>query len=108
MFLKQIIPKLIVRERFTNNEDETDNQVNNSNKNSNLVSNIVNNLNKGKIDQEKVEMVSLIVWIISLVLVLTLGVWLWNNVLIELFPFINKVKNPLQILGLIVLLNMIF
>ena len=30
MFLKQIIPKLIVRERFTNNEDETDNQVNNS------------------------------------------------------------------------------
>lgn len=101
MFLKRIIPKLIVRERFTNNQEENNKEV----KDSNVISNLVNNLNQQTIDQEKVE---LIVWIISLVLVLTLGVWLWNNILIELFPFINKVKNPLQILGLIVLLNMIF
>ena len=123
MFLKNILPRLIVNEHFANNlannsEIINNENVNNQNQNqNNLVSNIANNtlnenivtsLANNAINQKKLDMVTVMVWVISLVLLLTLGVWLWNRVLVELFPAVNKITNPFQILGLIVLLNMIF
>ena len=104
MILKRILPRLLVNEQFTNVLDKKND---NENENNNL-NNFITQLNNYTLNQQKLNTTTLIVWVISLVLLLTLGVWLWNNILVELFPSVNKVKSPLQILGLIVLLNMIF
>ena len=99
MFLKNTLPRVLVNETFSNKKENFDNNESND---------LLDQLNLYASNQRQVDLVSTIVWVISLILVLTLGVWLWNNVLVQLFPFINKTKNPLQLLGLVVLINMIF
>ena len=105
LIISSIIGSLLVNEQFTNVLDNT-NDNENENKSNNL-NNFITQLNNYTLNQQKLNTTTLIVWVISLVLLLTLGVWLWNNILVELVPVVNKVKNPLQLLGLILLLNMI-
>ena len=76
MILKQLLPRLLVNEQFTNVLDKT-NDNENENMNNNL-NNFITQLNNYTLNQQKINTTTLIVWVISLVLLLTLGVWLWN------------------------------
>ena len=46
--------------------------------------------------------------VIYLVLVLFLGKWIWNNVLVRLVSNVNKVKSPVDLLWLSVLFSLLF
>jgi cytoskeletal protein RodZ len=46
--------------------------------------------------------------VIYLVLVLFLGKWIWNNVLVRLVSNVNKVKSPTDLLWLSVLFSLLF
>jgi len=54
----------------------------------------------------------LISWIISiviyLVLILFIGRWIWNNVLVNLVSGVNKIKNPIDLLWLHILFSLLF
>jgi hypothetical protein len=45
--------------------------------------------------------------ILIIIVILLICKWLWNNVLIKLFPFINKVSSVWQIIGLMLLLSLL-
>jgi hypothetical protein len=47
-------------------------------------------------------------FILIIIVILLICKWLWNNVLIKLFPFINKVSSVWQIIGLMILLSFLF
>ena len=106
MALKNLISRYIVNRKNKNNSKPSSLSSDLKKEKFENDSNVI--ISNYEINQEELNTINLIVWVVSLVLLLTLGVWLWNNILVELFPFVNKVKNPLQILGLIVLMNMIF
>jgi len=46
--------------------------------------------------------------VIYLVLVLLLGKWIWNNVLVKLVSGVNKIKNPLDLILLSILFSLLF
>ena len=50
----------------------------------------------------------LTIMILILIVSLLICKWLWNKILIKLFPFINKVDSIWQIVGLILLLSFLF
>mgnify|MGYP003686319017 FL=1 len=45
---------------------------------------------------------SAIMMLIHVGILLLLGKYLWNNVIVEIMPYINKINNIWQILGLII------
>jgi len=45
--------------------------------------------------------------IIYLVLVVFVGKWIWNNVLVNLVSGVNKIKNPVDILWLHILFSLL-
>ena len=52
-------------------------------------------------------LVSLVSYVLVLVLLLTLGEYLWNNVLVKLVSVVKPVKSIWQLLGLQVLLSLL-
>ena len=46
--------------------------------------------------------------IIYLALILLVGKWIWNNVLIKLVSGVNKIKNPVDLLWLHILFSLLF
>ena len=52
--------------------------------------------------------VSLITLVICVVILLFIGKYIWNEVLIKLIPGIKPLENPTQLLLLWILLNMLF
>ena len=44
---------------------------------------------------------------IYIVLILILGKWIWNNVLVKLVSGVNKIKNPLDIIWLHILFSLL-
>ena len=52
--------------------------------------------------------VSLITLVVVVVILLFIGKYIWNEVLIKLVPGINPLENPTQLLLLWVLMNMLF
>jgi hypothetical protein len=53
-------------------------------------------------------LVSLITLVVFVVILLFIGKYIWNEVLIKLVPGINPLENPTQLLLLWILLNMLF
>ena len=53
-------------------------------------------------------LVSLITLVVFVVILLFVGKYIWNEVLIKLVPGINPLENPTQLLLLWVLMNMLF
>ena len=53
-------------------------------------------------------LVSLITLVVVVVILLFIGKYIWNEVLIKLIPGINPLENPTQLLLLWVLINMLF
>jgi hypothetical protein len=53
-------------------------------------------------------LVSLITLVIFVVILLFIGKYIWNEVLIQLVPGIRPLENPTQLLLLWILLNMLF
>ena len=62
------------------------------------------NTNKADVSYGLTTLIMLILWVLIILLV---GQFLWNNVLIELFPFVNKIKSVWQLYGLMILLALI-
>ena len=54
----------------------------------------------------RLALVSLITLFISLLIILFIGKWLWNNVLVNLTTFAKPVKSVWQLLGLAVLISL--
>jgi len=52
--------------------------------------------------------VSLITLVICVVILLFVGKYIWNEVLIQVIPGIKPLENPTQLLLLWILLNMLF
>ncbi len=50
---------------------------------------------------------TLIVLVLWLVIILLVGQLLWNNIFIELFPFVKKITSIWKLLGLVILLSLI-
>ena len=46
--------------------------------------------------------------IIYLALILLVGKWIWNNVLVKLVSGVNKIKNPVDLLWLHILFSLLF
>ena len=46
--------------------------------------------------------------VINLVILAYLGQFLWNKAAVPLVPALSKCNNPMQLLGLVFLLNMMF
>ena len=53
-------------------------------------------------------LVSLITLVVFVVILLFIGKYIWNEVLIQLVPGIKPLENPTQLLLLWILLNMLF
>ena len=53
-------------------------------------------------------LVSLITLVVFVVILIFVGKYIWNEVLIKLVPGINPLENPTQLLLLWILLNMLF
>jgi len=54
-------------------------------------------------------LLSLVITIaIYLVLILFVGRWIWNNVLVKLVSGVNKIKNPIDLLLLSLLFSLLF
>ena len=51
---------------------------------------------------------SLVVTIISLIIILLVGEYLWNNVLVKVTTGIKPVTSVWQILGIVILVKLIF
>jgi hypothetical protein len=54
----------------------------------------------------RLALVSILTVLISLLLILFIGKWLWNNVLVDLFNIVKPVKSVWQLLGLAVLISL--
>ncbi len=80
--------------------------------NSNTVENYVarggSNLPSMKEYSNTQMVVALITLLIVYSLVLLLGKYLWNNVLVKLIPAVQPAKDIWQILGFVVLMSLIF
>jgi hypothetical protein len=54
----------------------------------------------------------LITWFVSfviyIVLILFVGRWVWNNVLVRLVSGVNKIKNPVDLIWLHLLFSLLF
>ena len=50
----------------------------------------------------------IITMIIYVVLVLLLGKWIWNNVLVKLVSGVHKIKNPIDLILLSILFSLLF
>lgn len=50
----------------------------------------------------------LIVLIINIIITLLVGMFLWNGVLVKLFPGVNRATSIWQLVGLQILLHMLF
>jgi hypothetical protein len=46
--------------------------------------------------------------VIYLVLILLVGKWIWNNVLVNLVSGVNKIKNPVDLIWLHLLFSILF
>jgi len=46
--------------------------------------------------------------VIYVALILLVGKWIWNNVLVKLISNVNKVKNPVDLLWLHLLFSILF
>ena len=46
--------------------------------------------------------------VIYVALILLVGKWIWNNVLVKLISNVNKVKNPIDLLWLHLLFSILF
>jgi magnesium-transporting ATPase (P-type) len=55
----------------------------------------------------KAALVSFITLVVIFILLLLVGKYLWNSVLISLFPFVKPAKSMWQILGLSILVGLI-
>ena len=55
----------------------------------------------------KAALVSFLTILVIFILLLFFGKYLWNSVLVQLFPFVNPAKSIWQILGLSILLSLI-
>ena len=54
-------------------------------------------------------LLSLIInFVIYIVLILFVGRWIWNNVLVKLVSGVNKIKNPIDLLLLSLLFSLLF
>ena len=53
-------------------------------------------------------LVALVVYLVSLLLILLFGKYLWNNVLVKLVPVVRPVNSVLEILGLHILFSLLF
>jgi hypothetical protein len=65
----------------------------------------------GQADQSmtgRVAMVSLLTLLVMFALILFLGKWLWNTVLVALVPTVKPAKSVWQILGLAVLIGLMY
>ena len=49
----------------------------------------------------------LLTTVIYIFLILILGKWIWNNVLVNLVSGVNKIKNPLDIIWLHILFSLL-
>ncbi len=56
----------------------------------------------------RVAMVSLLTLVVMFALILLLGKWLWNTVLVALVPAVKPAKSVWQILGLAVLIGLMY
>uniref|UniRef100_A0A6C0DRT8 Uncharacterized protein n=1 Tax=viral metagenome TaxID=1070528 RepID=A0A6C0DRT8_9ZZZZ len=61
---------------------------------------------ESKSESNKVALVSFLTLLVVLFLLLFVGKFLWNDVLIVLMPFIKPVKSVWQILGLALLISL--
>ena len=75
----------------------------------NLVS---SNENFSNLNHDRNNTALIISYIISIViyvaLILLVGKWIWNNVLVRLVSNVNKVKNPIDLLWLHLLFSILF
>jgi len=55
----------------------------------------------------KAAIVSFLTLLVVFILILLVGKYLWNIVLVELFPFVKPAKSIWQILGLSILISLI-
>ncbi len=65
----------------------------------------------GQADQSmtsRVAVVSLLTLVVMFALILLLGKWLWNTVLVALVPAVKPAKSVWQILGLAVLIGLMY
>jgi len=68
-----------------------------------------NNFTGGQNDMSNGNLlVSLITLVVFVVILLFIGKYIWNEVLIQLVPGIKPLENPTQLLLLWILLNMLF
>jgi hypothetical protein len=58
-------------------------------------------------EKKKAAVVAFLTLVVVFILLLILGKMLWNDVLIELFPFVKPAKSIWQILGLSILVGLI-
>jgi hypothetical protein len=58
-------------------------------------------------EKKKAAIVAFLTLIIVFILLLILGKMLWNDILVELFPFVKPAKSIWQILGLSILIGLI-
>ena len=76
------------------------------------IHNAINNTerfgNSGDGENSSVLISYIITMIIYVVLVLLLGKWIWNNVLVKLVSGVNKIKNPIDLILLSILFSLLF
>ena len=56
----------------------------------------------------RVAVVSMLTLVVMFTLILLLGKWLWNTVLVALVPAVKPAKSVWQILGLAVLIGLMY
>ena len=75
----------------------------------NLVSSNENFSNLNGDGNNKALIISYVIsMVIYVALILLVGKWIWNNVLVKLVSNVNKVKNPIDLLWLHLLFSILF
>jgi len=75
----------------------------------NLVSRNENFSNLNDNGNNKALIISYVIsMVIYVALILLVGKWIWNNVLVKLISNVNKVKNPVDLLWLHLLFSILF
>ena len=75
----------------------------------NLVSRNENFSNLNDNGNNKALIISYVIsMVIYVALILLVGKWIWNNVLVKLVSNVNKVKNPIDLLWLHLLFSILF